>query len=72
VWITRPARRGTASEATDAHLGNLERDWVTRDGEKGRADSTFENKADGRALIEHGDEGATSSASSSRRMLPNG
>ena len=45
--------RGTASKAAaDAHLRYLERDGVTRDGEKGRAYSTFENDADGREFIE--------------------
>ncbi len=48
--------RGTASKAADAHLRYLERDGVTRDGEKGRAYSALENEADGRAFIERGRE----------------
>ena len=32
-----PKMRGTVSKAADAHLRYLERDGVTRDGEKGRA-----------------------------------
>jgi type IV secretory pathway VirD2 relaxase len=46
--------RGVASQAAGAHLRYLERDGVTRDGEKGRAYSAFENEADGRAFIERG------------------
>jgi hypothetical protein len=41
-----PKVRG-ASQAADAHLRYLERDGVTRDGERGRAYSAFENEADG-------------------------
>jgi type IV secretory pathway VirD2 relaxase len=44
------------SQAADAHLRYLERDGVTRDGEKGRAYSALENEADGRAFIERGRE----------------
>ena len=51
-----PKMRGTASKAADAHLRYLERDGVTRDGEKGRAYSALENEADGRAFIERGRE----------------
>ena len=51
-----PKMRGTASKAADAHLRYLERDGVTRDGEKGRAYSGIENEADGRAFIERGRE----------------
>ena len=51
-----PKMRGTTSKAADAHLRYLERDGVTRDGEKGRAYSAFENEADGRAFIERGRE----------------
>ncbi|HXW72307.1 MAG TPA: DUF3363 domain-containing protein [Methylocella sp.] len=48
--------RGPTSKAADAHLRYLERDGVTRDGEKGRAYSAFENEADGRAFISRGRE----------------
>ncbi len=48
--------RGPASMAAVAHLRYLERDGVTRDGEKGRAYSALENEADGRAFIERGRE----------------
>lgn len=51
-----PKMRGTVSRAADAHLRYLERDGVTRDGEKGRAYSAIENEADGRAFIERGRE----------------
>jgi type IV secretory pathway VirD2 relaxase len=51
-----PKMRGTTSKAADAHLRYLERDGVTRDGEKGRAYSELENDADGRAFIERGRE----------------
>ena len=51
-----PKMRGTTSKAADAHLRYLERDGVTRDGEKGRAYSGIENEADGRAFIERGRE----------------
>ena len=51
-----PKMRGTTSKAADAHLRYLERDGVTRDGEKGRAYSAIENEADGRAFIERGRE----------------
>jgi type IV secretory pathway VirD2 relaxase len=46
--------RGTASRAADAHLRYLERDGVTRDGEKGHAYSALEDEADGRAFIARG------------------
>jgi hypothetical protein len=49
-----PKMRGAVSKAADAHLRYLERDGVTRDGEKGRAYSALENDADGRAFIERG------------------
>ena len=51
-----PKMRGAASKTADAHLRYLERDGVTRDGEKGRAYSGIENDADGRAFIERGGE----------------
>jgi type IV secretory pathway VirD2 relaxase len=39
-----------------SHLRYLERDGVTRDGERGRAYSAFENEADGKAFVERGRE----------------
>jgi type IV secretory pathway VirD2 relaxase len=51
-----PKIRGTMSMAVDAHLRYLERDGVTRDGERGKAYSAFENEADGKAFIERGRE----------------
>src|SRR5262249_53122710 len=48
--------RGTMSRAVDAHLRYLERDGVTRDGDRGRAYSAFENEADGKAFVERGRE----------------
>jgi len=49
-----PKMPGTTSKAADAHLRYLERDGVTRDGEKGHAYSALENDADGRAFLERG------------------
>jgi type IV secretory pathway VirD2 relaxase len=51
-----PKMRRTVSQVAGAHLRYLERDGVTRDGEKGRAYSALENDADGRAFIERGRE----------------
>jgi type IV secretory pathway VirD2 relaxase len=51
-----PKMRGAMSKAVDAHLRYLERDGVTRDGEKGQAYSAIENEADGRAFVERGRE----------------
>lgn len=51
-----PKMRGIASKAADAHLRYLERDGVTREGEKGRAYSAIENEVDSRAFIERGRE----------------
>jgi type IV secretory pathway VirD2 relaxase len=51
-----PKMRSTMSRAVDAHLRYLERDGVTRDGERGRAYSAFENEADGKAFVERGRE----------------
>ena len=48
--------RGTMSRAVDAHLRYLERDGVTRDGERGKAYSAFENEAGGKAFVERGRE----------------
>jgi type IV secretory pathway VirD2 relaxase len=46
--------RGTMSKAVDAHLRYLERDGVTRDGERGKAYSAIDNEADGKAFVERG------------------
>jgi type IV secretory pathway VirD2 relaxase len=51
-----PKMRGALSRAVDAHLRYLERDGVTRDGERGKAYSAFENEADGKAFVERGRE----------------
>jgi type IV secretory pathway VirD2 relaxase len=51
-----PKMRGTMSKAVDVHLRYLERDGVTRDGERGRAYSAFDNEADGKAFVERGRE----------------
>ena len=50
----RVTRLGRASKAADAHLRYLERDGVTRDGEKGRVYSALEDQADGHAFVERG------------------
>ena len=42
--------------AVDAHLRYLERDGVTRDGEKGQVYSAEQDRADGRAFLERGRE----------------
>ncbi|WP_265517918.1 DUF3363 domain-containing protein [Nitratireductor luteus] len=44
----------TSAKAVDAHLRYLERDGVTRDGEKGRVYSAYLDEADGKAFIERG------------------
>jgi type IV secretory pathway VirD2 relaxase len=49
-----PKMRGVASKAVDAHLRYLERDGVTKDGEKGRVYSAGEDEAAGRAFIARG------------------
>jgi len=49
-----PKMAGYTSKAADAHLRYLERDGVTRDGEKGLAYSASENEADGRAFLARG------------------
>jgi hypothetical protein len=43
---TRGSKARGVSKAADAHLRYLERDGVTRDGERGRAYSAFENEAE--------------------------
>jgi hypothetical protein len=48
--------RGTMSRTVDAHLRYLERDGVTRDGDRGKAYSAFENEADGKAFVGRGRE----------------
>ena len=50
----RPKVPGHASKAADAHLRYLERDGVTRDGEKGHACSAPEDEADSRAFLTRG------------------
>ncbi|MGO9721671.1 MAG: DUF3363 domain-containing protein [Methylocella sp.] len=54
--VRGPKMRGKAGQVAGAHLRYLERDGVTRDGEKGRAYSQIENEADGRFFIERGRE----------------
>ncbi len=44
--------RGITSKAVDAHRRYLERDGVTRDGEKGTAYSASEDEADGKRFID--------------------
>ncbi|MER8785112.1 DUF3363 domain-containing protein [Mesorhizobium sp. M1006] len=44
----------TTSKAVDAHLRYLQRDGVTRDGEKGRVYSAADEEADGKAFVERG------------------
>ena len=51
-----PKMRRTMSRAVDAHLRYLERDGVTRDGERGKAYSAFENEADSKAFVDRGRE----------------
>ena len=55
----RGARRGrqfVSAKAVDAHLRYLERDGVTRDGEKGQVYSAKRDVEDGRAFLERGRE----------------
>jgi type IV secretory pathway VirD2 relaxase len=49
-----PKLLGHGSKAADAHLRYLERDGVTRDGEKGHAYSALEDGVDGRAFLARG------------------
>jgi Protein of unknown function (DUF3363) len=49
-----PKMRRTMSRAVDAHLRYLERDGVTRDGERGKAYSALENEADSKAFVDRG------------------
>ena len=51
-----PKMRGAMSRAVDAHLRYLERDGVTREGERGKAYSALENEADGKAFVDRGRE----------------
>jgi hypothetical protein len=51
-----PKMRGMAAKAVDVQLRYLERDGVTKDGEKGRVYSAGEDEADGRAFIARGRE----------------
>ena len=51
-----PKMPSHTSKAVHAHLRYLERDGVTRDGEKGRAYSVSENHTDGRAFLARGRE----------------
>ncbi|MDH4442700.1 MAG: DUF3363 domain-containing protein [Rhizobium sp.] len=46
--------RAATAKAVNAHLRYLERDGVTKDGEKGRVYSAFEDEADGKAFVERG------------------
>lgn len=46
--------RAATAKAVDAHLRYLERDGVTKDGEKGRVYSAIEDEADGKAFVERG------------------
>ncbi|MBV8408119.1 MAG: relaxase/mobilization nuclease domain-containing protein, partial [Alphaproteobacteria bacterium] len=55
----RGARRGrqfVSAKAVDAHLRYLQRDGVTRDGEKGQVYSADRDVADGRAFLDRGRE----------------
>ncbi|MER9477727.1 DUF3363 domain-containing protein, partial [Mesorhizobium sp. M0520] len=44
----------STSKAVDAHLRYLQRDGVTRDGEKGRVYSAVDDEADAKAFVERG------------------
>lgn len=48
--------QATTGRAVDSHLRYLERDGVTKDGEKGRVYSAIEDEADGKAFVERGRE----------------
>ncbi|MER8709013.1 relaxase/mobilization nuclease and DUF3363 domain-containing protein [Mesorhizobium sp. M1088] len=50
----RAQKFATTSKAVDAHLRYLQRDGVTRDGEKGRVYSAFDDEADSKAFVERG------------------
>jgi type IV secretory pathway VirD2 relaxase len=51
-----PRMPGNTRKAVAAHLRYLERDGVTRDGEKGRVYSALEDEADGRAFLARGQD----------------
>ena len=51
-----PKTHGVSAGAADAHLRYLERDGVTRDGEKGRAYAAFDDEADGKAFLDRSRE----------------
>ncbi|MEM7667363.1 MAG: DUF3363 domain-containing protein [Pseudomonadota bacterium] len=52
----RRGRQFVSAKAVDAHLRYLERDGVTRDGEKGQVYSAERDVEDGRAFLERGRE----------------
>lgn len=52
----RRGRQFVGAKAVDAHLRYLERDGVTRDGEKGQVYSADRDTEDGRAFLERGRE----------------
>lgn len=52
----RRGRQFVSAKAVNAHLRYLERDGVTRDGEKGQVYSADRNMEDGRAFLERGRE----------------
>ena len=52
----RRGRQFVSAKAVDAHLRYLERDGVTRDGEKGQVYSAERDAEDGRAFLERGRE----------------
>lgn len=52
----RRGRQFVSAKAVDAHLRYLERDGVTRDGEKGQVYSADRDVEDGRAFLERGRE----------------
>lgn len=51
---SRGSKFRAAAKAVDAHLRYLERDGVTKDGEKGRVYSAVEDESDGKAFVERG------------------
>ncbi|QQS13834.1 MAG: relaxase/mobilization nuclease and DUF3363 domain-containing protein [Rhodospirillales bacterium] len=51
-----PGRQFVSAKAVDAHLRYLQRDGVTKDGEKGQVYSASRDDEDGRAFVERGRE----------------
>jgi hypothetical protein len=68
--VVRHRRRAFGAAPLSAHVAYLERDGVTRDGEKGRMFGATEDRADAVAFARRGSTTGIISASWSRRRMP--